>query len=153
MYRLHICFPISFCTLTHSLLPHVERVECEDKCTGYGVATISRLLKIVSLFCRISSLSQGSFAKETNNFMEPTTCSHPIYVFFLISCCTLTQCTFTCRRGRPWYFTNAYVSTYLITIIQIVISSKIVRRVKLRKKSHGCFESRKVYFTHQMHAC
>jgi len=31
----------------------------------YGVATISRLLKIISLFCRISSLLQGSFAKET----------------------------------------------------------------------------------------
>ena len=34
---------------------------------SYRVATISRLLKIVGLFCRISSLSQGSFAKETCN--------------------------------------------------------------------------------------
>jgi len=31
----------------------------------YGVATISRLLKVICLFCRISSLLQGSFAKET----------------------------------------------------------------------------------------
>ena len=31
----------------------------------YGVATISRLLKIIGLFCRISSLLYGSFAKET----------------------------------------------------------------------------------------
>ena len=31
----------------------------------YGVATISRLLKIISLFCRISSLLWGSFTKET----------------------------------------------------------------------------------------
>jgi len=45
---------------------------------GYGVATISRLLKIISLFCRISSLLQGSFAKETFNFKEPTSYSHPI---------------------------------------------------------------------------
>ena len=30
----------------------------------YGVATISRLLKIIGLFCRISSLLQGSFAKR-----------------------------------------------------------------------------------------
>jgi len=30
----------------------------------YGVATISRLLKITGLFCRISSFLQGSFAKE-----------------------------------------------------------------------------------------
>ena len=33
--------------------------------TSYGVATISQLLKITGLSCRISSLSLGSFAKET----------------------------------------------------------------------------------------
>jgi len=45
---------------------------------GYGVATMSRLLQFIGLFRRISSLSQGSFAKETYHFKEPTTCSHPI---------------------------------------------------------------------------
>jgi len=44
----------------------------------YGVATISRLLKIIGLFCRISSLLYGSFSKETYNFKEPTSRSHPI---------------------------------------------------------------------------
>jgi len=44
----------------------------------YGVATISRLLKILGLFCRISSFLQGSFAKETYNFKAPTHRSHPI---------------------------------------------------------------------------
>ena len=44
----------------------------------YGVATIGRLLKIAGLFCRIQSLLQGSFAKETYHFKEPTSCSHPI---------------------------------------------------------------------------
>ena len=38
----------------------------------YGVATFSRLLKITGLFCRISSLFQGSFAKETYTFKEST---------------------------------------------------------------------------------
>ena len=38
----------------------------------YGVATISRLLKIIGLFCRIQSLLQGSFAKETYHCKEPT---------------------------------------------------------------------------------
>jgi len=47
---------------------------------GYGVATISRLLKIIGLFCRIWSLLQGSFAKETYNFKEFTNRSHPITV-------------------------------------------------------------------------
>jgi len=44
----------------------------------YGVATISRLLQIRGLFCRISSLLYGSFAKETYNFKEPMNRSHPI---------------------------------------------------------------------------
>jgi len=44
----------------------------------YGVATISRLLKIMGLFCRISSLLYGSFAKETYDFKEPTNRSRPI---------------------------------------------------------------------------
>ena len=34
---------------------------------SYGVATISRFLKIIGLFCRIQSVLQGSFAKETYN--------------------------------------------------------------------------------------
>ena len=46
----------------------------------YGVATISRLLKIIGLLCRLSSLLQGSFAKETYNFKEPTNRSHSIVV-------------------------------------------------------------------------
>jgi len=49
----------------------------------YGVATICRLLEIISLCCRISSLLQGSFAKETCNFNEPTNRSHPIPIYIL----------------------------------------------------------------------
>jgi len=43
----------------------------------YGVATISRLFKITGLVCRIWSLLQGSLAKKTYNFKEPTNRSHP----------------------------------------------------------------------------
>ena len=42
-----------------------------------GVATTSRLLSMIGIFCRISSLYLGSFAKETYNFKEPTNHSHP----------------------------------------------------------------------------
>jgi len=45
---------------------------------SYGVATISRLLKIIGPFCRISSLLSGSFAKETYNSKKSTNRSHPI---------------------------------------------------------------------------
>jgi len=50
----------------------------------YGVATISRRLKITGLFCRISFFLQGSFAKETYHFQEPTNRSHPISIFCLV---------------------------------------------------------------------
>ena len=42
------------------------------------MATISRLLQIIGLFCRIWSFLYGSFSKETYNFQELTNCSHPI---------------------------------------------------------------------------
>jgi len=45
-----------------------------------GVATSSRLLKIIGLFCRISSLLKGSFAKETYNFKEPTNMGYWMFV-------------------------------------------------------------------------
>ena len=48
---------------------------------GYGVATVSRIDKIIGLFCRISSLLSGSFAKETYNFIDPNIKSHPISLF------------------------------------------------------------------------
>jgi len=63
----------------------MSHVTCEESChiwgdirLSYGVATISRLLQIIGLFCRISSLLKGSFAKETYYFKEPTNHSHPI---------------------------------------------------------------------------
>ena len=44
-------------------------------CSHFGlhwVFTMSRLLKVIGLLCRISSVVQGSFAKETYNSKEPT---------------------------------------------------------------------------------
>jgi len=45
---------------------------------NYGVATASRIDQIIGLFCRIASLLQDSFAKETYNLIDPTNRSHPI---------------------------------------------------------------------------
>ena len=45
---------------------------------AYGLATLSRIDKIICLFCRILSLLQSSFAKETCNFIDPTNQSYPI---------------------------------------------------------------------------
>ena len=47
----------------------------------YGVAAVSGIDKSIGLFCRISSLLQVSFAKETYNFIDPTNQSHPIHIY------------------------------------------------------------------------
>ena len=44
----------------------------------YGVATISRLLKILCLFCKRALKKRRYVAKETYNSKEPTDCSHPV---------------------------------------------------------------------------
>jgi len=45
---------------------------------GYGVASVSRLLKIIGLFCKRAPQKRLYSAKETYNFKEPTHGSHPI---------------------------------------------------------------------------
>jgi len=44
----------------------------------YGVASNSRLLKIIGLFCKRDLQKRRYSAKETYNCKEPTNCSHPI---------------------------------------------------------------------------
>ena len=54
-----------------------QKTEC--LCVAaYGVATISRLLKIIGLFCKNPLQKRRYSAKETYTFKEPTTFSHPI---------------------------------------------------------------------------
>jgi len=45
----------------------------------YGVATMSRLLKSIGLFCKRALQKRPIFSKETYNLKEPTNRSHPIY--------------------------------------------------------------------------
>jgi len=52
--------------------------------TRYGMATIRRLLKIVSLFCKRALQKRLDSAKENNNFKEPTHRSHPICVIIYL---------------------------------------------------------------------
>ena len=81
---------------------------CTDKASNgsarYGVATVSRINSIIGLFCRISSLLQGSFAKETYNFIDPTSQSQPILdllytigiQLIVAACCSVLQCVVVC---------------------------------------------------------
>jgi len=65
---------------SQSCLIRVIGVEshCYDHTSCYGVATVSRIDEITSLFRTISSLVWVSFAKETYNFIDPTNQNHAI---------------------------------------------------------------------------
>jgi len=60
----------------------------------YGVAMVSRIDKIIGLFCRILSLLRGSFAKETYNFIDPTNQSHPICAYVYIEIYFMCTCVY-----------------------------------------------------------
>ena len=56
----------------------------------YGVAMISRPLKIIGLFCKRALKKRRYSAKETYNFKEPTNRSHPIARPVNQLCCVST---------------------------------------------------------------
>jgi len=56
-------------------LVYVSHTPCTSQ---YGVATVSRIDKIRSLFCKRALLKRRYSAKETYNSIDPTDRSHPI---------------------------------------------------------------------------
>ena len=69
MRRVVAACNICICGRQFPYMPHMQTL---DGNIYYGVATYSSLLQIIGLCCRKQSLVQGSFAKETYHFKEPT---------------------------------------------------------------------------------
>jgi len=84
----HHSLPVSW-QGSNTAFPFPMRVTLPAAPLEYGVAMVSRIHKNIGLFCRIASLLQGSFAKETYNLIDPTNCSHPITRTFRIMCMEL----------------------------------------------------------------
>ena len=70
-WRIHDWLIFLLLLLTHSTWYKQMRY-------SYGVATISRLLKIIGLLCKRALWKRRYSAKETYNFKEPNNRSHPI---------------------------------------------------------------------------
>jgi len=64
-----------FITVQHTSIPLRDTLQS----SAMGWLRLEAL-KITGLFCRISSLLWGSFAKETCNFKEPTYCSDFVHL-------------------------------------------------------------------------
>ena len=85
----HVTIVTSHVTHTMSHVTHVtshviiQRVmthkmwHVTDMTRSYGVATISRLLEMIGLFCKRALYKRPYSVKETYNYKEPTNRSHP----------------------------------------------------------------------------
>jgi len=97
---------------------------------AYGVASISRLLKILGLFCNRALLKRLYSAKETYYFKEPTDCSHPIatclytHIHTYIHTHTYTYIhTYIHTHIHHKHILNAYMHTYIYYICRDIIWS------------------------------
>jgi len=90
----------------------------------YGVATISRLLKIIGLFCKRALYKRLYFAKETYNFKETTNRGHPIlecmYRYKLYQY-AVTHCNALQHTATPCNTLQHYVYTYRNVCIGVYI--------------------------------
>ena len=73
IYHIYTYLQDIFNTYIHKFTVYVQYV--------YGVATISRLLKIMGLICKRTLYKRRYSAKEAYNFKEPANRRHPIHIF------------------------------------------------------------------------
>jgi len=70
---------IYMCTWrSHTADIHMTYRICMTHSSRYGVATVSRMLKNIGLFCKRDLQKRPIFCKETYIFKHPTNRSHPI---------------------------------------------------------------------------
>ena len=99
-----------------SLIKNPEEEE-PQRSTWYGVATISRLLQIIGLFCKRDLQKRLYSAKETYNLKDPTTRSHPIQ-FFVVS-----------GASRNLY--KLYIYVYVYVSYRVATSSRLLKIIGL----------------------
>ena len=94
----------------------------------YGVATMSRLLKIIGLFCKRALYKRLYSAKEIHHFKGPTHRSHPI----------LSSSTLLCALGVPraahGYLVQSLCCVHLKAARKMLCTSFVVGR----QVSHYC---------------
>ena len=85
-------------SVAYGVLSVYYRALCQ--CLLYGVATISRLLQNIGLFCKKALSNRLYSAKETYNLKEPTNRSHPIAVLHMAFYhCTIGLFASVCSMG------------------------------------------------------
>jgi len=83
-----------------------------QKVMGYGVATISRLLKIIGLFCKRALWKRRYSSKETYIFKESTNRSQPI-------CKSRHPICLSIYQNKTYIYIRIYTHRYIYTYIYI----------------------------------
>ena len=90
LQRVAVCCSMSGPSVLQCVVSVLQRVGCwekkkSQKMAVYGVATTSRLLEIIGLFCKRALSKRLYSAKETYNFQEPTNRSHPMGTLYRVT--------------------------------------------------------------------
>ena len=89
----------------------------------YGVATISRLLKIIGLFGKRALQNRRYSVVETYNFKKPTNRSHPISCIYLVCLSAIAPCVSAQSASLPPVTTSDSSSIVYVCTMQGVQGS------------------------------
>ena len=139
--------------------PSTSRVTSE-----YGGASVSRIDKIICLFCKRVLQKRRYSAKDTYNLIDPTDCSHPIralvtkkrapeqicayihsYISIYVTClCTYIQGCFA-TKSQPLEQIQGFFAFY-VRFIRALFSG--LRRILLKKKGALSTQNKENLRTH-----
>ena len=119
--------------------------EKEREKERYGVATICRLLQIISFFCKRALLKRRYSARETDNFKEPTNRSHPIRIY---TCICIVQ-----GIDVPTYACGVATISRLLKIIDLFCKRTLQKRLYSAKETYNFKEPTHVVQGIVVHTC
>ena len=121
---------------------HIHAQNLESPMWG-GVATISRLLKIIGLFWKRALLKKRYSQQETWNFKEPTNCSHPMPLVTLLCIHTHIYIYVRILDVLNIYTHLINICTHLINIYTHLLGcpqKSIICRYTLERAGYRCRE-------------
>jgi len=109
MHRMiYVCMCMHSCIWDHDATLHLI--------FGYGVASVSRIEKIIGLFCKRALSKRRYSAKETYHLINPTDRSHPKCV----ACACACACVCVCNIHM---YTCVYTSVFGTSTLRCIVSA------------------------------
>jgi len=97
----------------------------------YGVTSVSRIHKIIGLFCKRALQKTRYSAKETYYLIDPTNRSHPIaFPRVCLRLCTQTA-PYICATYPHTLCVYIYIYTYVCVYIYMCVSQAARRNTKV----------------------